>query len=114
MERLVEIQHPGYFKTYWFLAPEALGEIKKGDLVLCDTKIGDQVGRVVSDPIIAENVSDIAVRLGATLPVKSIKQVCGEILRTHIFNNAKWNTFFAVTSAAKEMIYKPEEEYKNV
>lgn len=114
MERLVEIQHPGYFKTYWFLAPESLGEIEKGDLVLCDTKLGDQVGRVVSDPIIAENVSDIAVRLGATLPIKSIKQVCGKILHDYIYSNAKWNVYYTVTSAASRMIYELDEDKNNI
>lgn len=116
MERLVEIRHPGYFKTYWFLAPESLGEIKKGDLVLCDTKLGDQVGRVASDPIIAENASDIAVRLGATLPVKNIKQVCGKILRDYIYYNAKLDAYFTVTSATSRMIYELDEnkEDKNV
>lgn len=113
MERLVEIRHPGCFKSYWFLAPESLGEIKKGDLVLCDTRLGDQVGRIVSDPIIAENVSDIAVRLGATLPVKNIKQVCGKILRDYIYNDAKWGVYFSVTSAASRIIYELEDD-KNV
>lgn len=113
MERLVEIRHPGCFKSYWFLAPESLGEIKKGDLVLCDTKLGDQVGRVASDPIIAENASDIAVRLGATLPVKNIKQVCGKILRDYIYNDAKWGVYFSITSAASRMIYELEDD-KNV
>lgn len=113
MERLVEIRHSGYLKTYWFLAPESLGEIKKGDLVLCDTKLGDQVGRVASDPIIAENVSDIAVRLGATLPVKNIKQVCGKILRDYIYNDAKWGVYSSITSAASRIIYELEDD-KNV
>lgn len=113
MERLVEIRHPGYFKTYWFLAPESLGEIKKGDLVLCDTKLGDQVGRVASDPIIAENASDIAVRLGATLPVKNIKQVCGKILRDYIYYNAKWGVYSSITSAASRIICELEDD-KNV
>lgn len=113
MERLVEIRHPGCFKSYWFLAPESLGEIKKGDLVLCDTKLGDQVGRVASDPIIAENVSDIAVRLGATLPVKNIKQVCGKILRDYIYNDAKWGVYSSITSAASRIIYELEDD-KNV
>lgn len=110
MERLVEIRHPGYFKTYWFLAPESLGEIKKGDLVLCDTKLGDQVGRVASDPIIAENASDIAVRLGATLPVKNIKQVCGKILRDYIYYNAKWGVYSSITSAASRIIHELEDD----
>lgn len=113
MERLVEIRHPGYFKTYWFLAPESLGEIKKGDLVLCDTKLGDQVGRVASDPIIAENASDIAVRLGATLPVKNIKQVCGKILRDYIYYNAKWGVYSSITSAASRIMHELEDD-KNV
>ena len=113
MERLVEIRHPGYFKTYWFLAPESLGEIKKGDLVLCDTKLGDQVGRVASDPIIAENASDIAVRLGATLPVKNIKQVCGKILRDYIYYNAKWGVYSYITSAASRIMHELEDD-KNV
>ena len=110
MERLVEIRHPGSFKTYWFLAPESLGEIKKGDLVLCDTKLGDQVGRVASDPIIAENASDIAVRLGATLPVKNIKQVCGKILQDYIYNNAKWGVYSSITSAASRIIHELEDD----
>lgn len=113
MERLVEIRHPGCFKSYWFLAPESLGEIKKGDLVLCDTRLGDQVGRIASDPIIAENVSDIAVRLGATLPVKNIKQVCGKILRDYIYNDAKWDVYSSITSAASRIIYELEDD-KNV
>lgn len=113
MERLVEIKHPYCHKSYWFIAPESLGEINIDDIVLCDTKMGDSIGRVISEPIVAENVFEIAERLGATFPLKGIKQVCGKVIRNYIYNDAKWDTYFAITSSVSGIINKLKVD-KNV
>ena len=108
MERLVGIKHPYCSKTYWFSAPEYLGEIKVGDICLCDTSFGDSVGKVVSEPIIAENISDIAVQFGATLPLKNIKQVCGATIRDYIIVQSNRDLYSCIQKFMLNRIYKHE------
>lgn len=76
---IVSVKHPdGGKKEYWFEVPEEIAsQIKKGSRVVCDTIRGREFAIATSDVISGENVEQMAVRLGAHLPLKKIVRVTG-------------------------------------
>lgn len=74
---IVSVKHPsGGEKEYWFEVPVGLvSQTKKGSRVVCDTIRGREFGIVNSDVISGENVEQLAIRLGARLPLKKILSV---------------------------------------
>lgn len=71
---LVFIQHPDCFSSFLFSVPLPI-ELKKGDMVFCDTAQGTAFGTCAGDSfVVAEHVMEdsIAPCVGAYLPLKSV------------------------------------------
>lgn len=74
-EDLVLVRHLNSPAIYLFSAPDRSG-IKTGDVVICDTSIGEALGFVMADPITAykDGVAEkfAATACNATLPLKKV------------------------------------------
>lgn len=74
-EDLVLVRHLNSPAIYLFRAPDGSG-IKTGDVVICDTSIGEALGFVMADPVTAlkgGKAEKFAVAAcNATLPLKKV------------------------------------------
>ncbi len=106
---IVSVKHPnGGQKEYWFEVPkEIASQVKKGRRVVCDTIRGRNVAVVTSDVISGENVEQMAVRLGAHLPLKKIMRVAGLMPMSKI----KVPMELAITKPSPEKIAKRVSEF---
>lgn len=79
-------KHDGSDKEYIFAVPEHLQHqmIRKGDILLVDTKRGLQVATATSDFFESSDAENIAVKFGAYLPLKEVRQVCGKEIQEYL------------------------------
>lgn len=80
---LVFAKHDCCEKEYLFAVPYYL-EVRKGDILLVNTSKGVTVATATSEMFEGQNIDEIAVRFGAYLPLKEVKQVAGKMLQTYI------------------------------
>lgn len=80
---LVFAKHDCCEKEYLFAVPYYL-DVKKGDILLVDTSKGITVATATSEVFEGQNIDEIALRFGAYLPLKEVKQVAGKMLQTYI------------------------------
>lgn len=80
---LVFAKHDWCDKEYLFAVPYYL-EVRKGDILLVDTVRGLTIATATSEMFEGQNIDEIAVRFGAYLPLKEVKQVAGQMLQTYI------------------------------
>ncbi len=80
---LVFAKHDCCDKEYLFAVPYYL-EVRKGDILLVNTSKGLTVATATSEMFEGQNIDEIAVRFGAYLPLKEVKQVAGNMLQTYI------------------------------
>lgn len=75
LEDLVLVRHLNSPAIYLFRAPDGSG-IKTGDVVICDTSIGEALGFVMADPVTALKDGNgekfAATACNATLPLKKV------------------------------------------
>lgn len=80
---LVFAKHDGCNKEYLFAVPWYL-EVRKGDILLVSTSKGLTIATATSEMFEGQNIDEIAVRFGAYLPLKEVKQVAGKMLQAYI------------------------------
>ena len=85
---LVFAKHDGCSKEFLFAVPYYL-EVRKGDILLVNTKQGLTVATATTEMFEGRNIDEVAQRFGAYLPLKEVKQVCGQALQTYIENKVR-------------------------
>lgn len=79
LEKFVFVKHQNNSKTYIFRVPEDL-DLLTGDVVVCDTKFGEQPGTCASDSFITQTPDDILRDMGVSRsrlkPVLRVLQYC--------------------------------------
>lgn len=85
---LVFAQHDGCFKEFLFAVPYYL-EVRKGDILLVDTAKGLTVATATTEMFEGRDIDEVALRYGAHLPLKEVKQVCGYTLQRFIENKVR-------------------------
>lgn len=80
---LVFAKHDSCDKEFLFAVPYYL-EVRKGDVLLVRTSKGLTVATATSEMFEGQNIDEIAVKFGAYLPLKEVKQVAGKTLQTYI------------------------------
>ena len=85
---LVFAKHDGCSKEFLFAVPYYL-EVRKGDILLVNTVKGLTVATATTEMFEGRNVDEVALRYGAYLPLKEVKQVCGKVLQTFIENKVR-------------------------
>lgn len=106
---IVSVKHRnGGEKEYWFEVPEEIvSQVKPGNLAVCDTIRGREFAIVASNVISGENVDQMAVRLGARLPLRKIIKTT-ELMS---MSNIKIPRMLAVTRPRPEKIAKRMHEF---
>lgn len=107
MQEIVFVRHFGDDKERVFYVPAGM-IIRQGDLVLCDTRRGDAVGVATTDSC-QKPAKEVLERLGATFPIRSIKQACGTALALHVVAEAARKMGEARTVCEAEMTKKNDE-----
>ena len=85
---LVFAKHDGCSKEFLFAVPYYL-EVRKGDVILVNTAKGLTVATATTEMFEGRNIDEVALRYGAYLPLKEVKQVCGKALQTFIENKVR-------------------------
>lgn len=78
---VVEVKHrPNAKKTFWFEVPDDLVKMIHADsLVLCDTRRGEQEGRVLNGILSGDGIEHLLVAQGAVLPLRQVVGVMNEV-----------------------------------
>ena len=76
-------KHDGSTKEFMFAVPYYL-EVHKGDILLVETIHGESIATATSEIIEGQDLDEVAVRFGAYLPLKEVKQVVGKRLKAYI------------------------------
>lgn len=77
-------KHDNCDKEFIFAVPYNL-EVHKGDILLVNTMYGEDIATATSEMFEGKDINEVAVRFGAYLPLKEVKQVVGKRLRDYIF-----------------------------
>lgn len=78
--KVAMVKHSPNSRTYWFEVPEVLAtKIVPNASVICNTAWGLEAGIVVGSVLNADDVRDIMLSSGATLPLKQIVAVPHEV-----------------------------------
>ena len=80
---LVFAKHDHCNKEYLFAVPYYL-EVRKGDIILVETSQGITIATPTSEMFEGRKIDEVAVKFGAYLPLKEVKQVAGKALQTYI------------------------------
>ena len=82
-------KHENLSKEYLFAVPNDLYNINKGDILLVDTKKGEEIAIATSTIIEGENLDEIALKFGAYLPLKKVKAVLNQRLKEYVERNER-------------------------
>lgn len=82
-------KHENSSKEYLFAVPIDLYNINKGDILLVDTKKGEEIAIATSTIIEGENLDEIALKFGAYLPLKKVKAVLNQRLKEYVERNER-------------------------
>ena len=82
-------KHENSSKEYLFAVPNDLYNINKGDILLVDTKNGEEIAIATSTIIEGENLDEIALKFGAYLPLKKVKAVLNQRLKEYVERNER-------------------------
>lgn len=82
-------KHENSSKEYLFAVPNDLYNINKGDILLVDTKKGEEIAIATSAIIEGENLDEIALKFGAYLPLKKVKAVLNQRLKEYVERNER-------------------------
>lgn len=82
-------KHENSSKEYLFAVPNDLYNINKGDILLVDTKKGEEIAIATSTIIEGENLDEIALKFGAYLPLKKVKAVLNQRLKEYVERNER-------------------------
>ena len=82
-------KHENSSKEYLFAVPNDLYNINKGDVLLVDTKNGEEIAIATSTIIEGENLDEIALKFGAYLPLKKVKAVLNQRLKEYVERNER-------------------------
>lgn len=101
------VRHGKNKKVYYFKIPNNITGVKVGSRVLCDTSIGEEVGKVVT---ITEAESDAALKsvIGSNKPIRGILAVCNEY---YDINKIKIPSRFSATTPSTEKLIRRVNEY---
>lgn len=80
---LVFAKHDCCDKEFLFAVPYYM-EVRKGDILLVDTSKGLTIATATSEMFEGLDIDEVAVKFGAYLPLKEVKQVAGKMLQTYI------------------------------
>lgn len=80
---LVFAKHDCCNKEFLFAVPFDM-EVRKGDVLLVDTMHGLTVATATSEMFEGMNIDEVAVKFGAYLPLKEVKQVAGRQLQEYL------------------------------
>lgn len=83
-------KHDNCDKEFIFAVPYNL-EVNKGDILLVNTMYGEDIATATSEMFEGKDINEVAVRFGAYLPLKEVKQVAGKRLRDYIAGKEKRN-----------------------
>lgn len=97
-------KHENSSKEYLFAVPTDLYNINKGDILLVDTKKGEEIAIATSTIIEGENLDEIALKFGAYLPLKKVKAVLNQRLKEHVERNERER----ILSQIKELFINSE------
>lgn len=86
--QMVFAKHDGCEKEYLFAVPHWLS-VKEGDILLVNTRRGESVATATSDMFTVSKANEVAVRFGAHIPLKEVKQVVGKTLQTYIIQKER-------------------------
>lgn len=87
---LVFAKHDNCDKEFIFAVPCNF-EIHKGDILLVNTMYGEDIAKATSEIIEGQDLDEVAMRFGAYLPLKEVKQVVGKRLQDYIAGKEKIN-----------------------
>lgn len=82
-------KHENSSKEYLFAVPNDLYNINKGDVLLVNTKKGEEIAIATSTIIEGENLDEIALKFGAYLPLKKVKAVLNQRLKEYVERNER-------------------------
>ena len=82
-------KHENSSKESLFAVPNDLYNINKGDVLLVDTKNGEEIAIATSTIIEGENLDEIALKFGAYLPLKKVKAVLNQRLKEYVERNER-------------------------
>lgn len=82
-------KHENLSREYLFAVPNDLYNINKGDILLVDTKKGEEIAIATSTIIEGENLDEIALKFGAYLPLKKVKAVLNQRLKEYVERNER-------------------------
>ena len=95
-------KHENSSKEYLFAVPNDLYNIKKGDVLLVDTKNGEEIAIATSTIIEGENLDEIALKFGAYLPLKEVKAVLNQRLREYVERKERESILLKIKDFFKE------------
>lgn len=106
MSKAIFARHDGNEKDYLFEVPPYI-KVHKGDVLLVDTKHGEEIAVATSEVFESENIDDIAAKYGAYLPLKKVKQACGRKIRQYITQKVLKPAFDEISNALLKNGYLP-------
>lgn len=80
---LVFAKHDCCNKEFLFAVPFDM-EVQKGDVLLVDTMHGLTVATATSEMFEGRNIDEVALKFGAYLPLKEVKQVAGRQIQEYL------------------------------
>lgn len=80
---LVFAKHDCCNKEFLFAVPFDM-EVRKGDVLLVDTMHGLTVATATSEMFEGRNIDEVALKFGAYLPLKEVKQVAGRQIQEYL------------------------------
>lgn len=86
-------KHDSCAQEFLFAVPYYL-EVHKGDILLVDTMHGEAIATATSEIIEGQDLDEVAVKFGAYLPLKKVKQVVGKRLQDYIFTKTIDNIIY--------------------
>lgn len=101
---LVFAKHDGCKKEFIFAVPYYL-EVRKGDILLVNTSKGVTIATATSEMFEGQDIDELAVKFGAYLPLKEVKQVAGKMLQTYIARKERSEIINKIQSRGNGTIY---------
>lgn len=80
---LVFAKHDCCNKEFLFAVPFDM-EVRKGDVLLVETMHGLTVATATSEMFEGRNIDEVALKFGAYLPLKEVKQVAGRQIQEYL------------------------------
>lgn len=101
--KVAMVKHKPYGKVFWFQIPDHLiGKLRPGSRVACNTARGRRYGIVVAADIDEQDVKEVMLASGATLPLSMIEATTQQVLVSGI----KIPEYMAHTKPSDEKIAK--------